>query len=142
MKSQSLSLFEPISAVLRWTFAVAMAGACVGALCACTSDAVIAESSKTQVCRDNVLDALRAFQRDKGLAFAADSSDADSLFSSGQIIKSYARDAVQHTSYFRLETSTEGCRLAFFKRKESEPGHTETVSGSLGSVLLPACHCK
>ena len=114
---------------------------CLVLLSGCRSGAQITEGSKTQACRAQVVDALGAFQRDKGLAFSADPADVDLFFDSGHISKSYVRDGVEHTSHFRAEKSGDGCRLVFFKRQEAQPGHTETVSGGFGSVLLSGCDC-
>lgn len=103
----------------------------------------IADSSKTEECRNDIIGALEAFKRDLGLDFDVVAADADAMLSEGQVGKSYGRDGARHEVRFGLDvTDGGGCSMRFFQKKTQEPGSTSTTSGNYGSVALSACKCE
>ncbi len=126
----------------RWVglFGASFVWVCSQAGCAPSDE--IAAASKTAECRADVVKALDAFSSELGLDFNADDSDAQKIFDSGRVAKSYGRDGVRYTVHFGLEKSSGGCKLKFYKRSKSEPGQSSSTTGNYGTVVMTACQCK
>lgn len=102
----------------------------------------ISPDSKTEACKQNLIDALYAFSTDLGLPINISPEDATVIFDTGEISKSYGRDGYQYTVYFGLESGDEGCELVFYKRHKEGPGETATTYADYGSVSLTECECQ
>jgi hypothetical protein len=115
----------------------------LGLLMGCSPKGAIAESSKTDECRADVVGALQAFKRDLGLSFAVSTADADTLFTEGTVGKSYARDGARHQVRFGLDVRDGGgCTLRMFQRTVREPGSSKTTRGNYGTVEMNVCRCE
>ena len=114
---------------------------CVWMTVGCAPKGKIASDSKTEACRAELAGALQTLSSDYGLAYSVDPTDADSIFSTGVVKKSYGRDGIVHGCFFGLDVTANGCALKFFKKTTSEPGHWTSSSGDYGSLQLKQCRC-
>jgi hypothetical protein len=133
---QGLSMTRRRTAVLilSWSVMSLACGAPKGA---------IAESSKTDECRADIVGALEAFKRDLGFDFEVSDADAGSVFAEAQVAKSYGRDGVRHEVRFGLDVADDGgCTLRLFERRTSQPGSSTMTRGNYGSASLQACRCE
>jgi hypothetical protein len=121
---------------------VALVFGLVGLSCGAPKGA-IAESSKTDECRADIVGALGAFKRDLGLDFDVTDADADAMFSEAQVGKSYGRDGARHEVSFGLDVTNDGgCSMRFFEKRTREPGSSSMTRGNYGSVDLNVCRCE
>ena len=67
---------------------------CVWMTVGCAPKGKIASDSKTEACRAELAGALQTLSSDYGLAYSVDPTDADSIFSTGVVKKSYGRDGI------------------------------------------------
>jgi hypothetical protein len=102
---------------------------------------LITAPSKTPECHQELGKALEQMAADLGLGYQVTGADSDSLFTTGEVAKSYARDAVRYTLHFRLRALDDGCKLQFYKRETIKPGHSDSTMADYGTVSLRACQC-
>ena len=105
-------------------------------------DGKIVPASKTEECKQNLVEALNAFSTKLGLPIDVSIEDATTIFNSGGISKSYGRDGNRYTVSFALESGDESCKLIFYHRRKKGPGENTSTFGEYGSVTLTSCMCE
>jgi hypothetical protein len=102
----------------------------------------IAESSRTDACRADILGGLESLKRGLGMEFEVTDADADPVFSEGRIGKGYARDGVKFEMHFGLDATKEGdCTMRLFQKITREgvtlaSTGTTSVRGRAGITAL------
>lgn len=126
----------------RAGFLLAVALSAGAAVTGCGPHGRIADSSKTAACSQELTQALTTFAHNHGLAYKVSDQDAKTIFATGRVKKTYARDGVEHGDVFGVSKSSSGCALEFFERTVSEPGRTTSTTADYGSISLGKCRCK
>lgn len=101
----------------------------------------LTEDSKTDACAQELIGALGSFQRDLGMGYNIASADAQTIFATGEIQKTYGLAGYRYTTYFGLKATGSGCNLETYKQSKSGPGESSTMKLSY-SVSLSQCRCQ
>ncbi len=124
-----------------WTFAI------VGFMCLMVAgcDRPVGEirmDSRTDACRDGIINALEEFQ-EKNMPFEVQQSDAEEVMDLSRISKTYEREGAQYTVRIGLDTTTDGgCALRAFEKTVHEGTDKDTSTGNFGTVTLRGCRCE
>lgn len=99
-------------------------------------------TSNTPQCARDVNGALSALKTDLGLPITITGGEPATLFSGGDIQKSYARDGARYRLSFQARLEGEQCVLVFSRREIVQPGSRQVRTGVFGTVALPSCQCR